>query len=219
MKKKFIFIILLIVIFICLISGKYFRKGKIKQHNDDIKVLLKAPDISKNNTTDTNENSYELLDEYTDGSENKKEKSMDFISKISKETNNPYNIDSVSTDSSFSNCNDDVMLLARLIESEAGNQNYMGKLAVGSVVLNRCKSNGESLSSVIYASKQFSGINTQSFFESPSSDSINAAKETLNGKDVISNAYYYANLNLCSPDFAIKDKFIERIGNHWFFKK
>lgn len=111
----------------------------------------------------------------------------------------------------------DVMLLAHLIESEAGCESYMGKLAVASVVINRCKFNNASISTIIFDKGQFDGVQTGGFKTQPSVDSINASREVLNGKNVVPIAYYYANLNLCSPGFALSNKFIVRIGNHWFF--
>ena len=54
------------------------------------------------------------------------------------------------------NASDD-MLLAALIQCEAGNQPYEGKLAVGAVVMNRVRSGGypNTIQGVIYASGQF----------------------------------------------------------------
>ena len=51
-------------------------------------------------------------------------------------------------------------LLARLIQCEAGGESYDGKLAVGSVVINRVKSSyfPNSVSGVIYQSGQFSPV-------------------------------------------------------------
>lgn len=112
----------------------------------------------------------------------------------------------------------DEELLAHLIESEAGCESYLGKLAVGSVVANRVRINKESVHDIIYAYNQFDGIKTNNFNINPSGDSKKAAKEVLNGKNVVPDAYYYANLNLCSPSFAIASKMVIRIGNHWFFR-
>ncbi|MHC1684000.1 MAG: cell wall hydrolase [Clostridiaceae bacterium] len=112
----------------------------------------------------------------------------------------------------------DEELLAHLIESEAGVESYLGKLAVGSVVINRAKIKKDTIRNIIYARNQFDGINTKNFTKEPSDDSKRAAKEVLGGKNVVPAAYYYANLNLCAPSFAIVEKFIVRIGNHWFFR-
>lgn len=52
---------------------------------------------------------------------------------------------------------DDDVLLAALIQCEAGNQPYEGQLAVGAVVMNRVRSGGypNTINGVIYASGQF----------------------------------------------------------------
>ena len=54
----------------------------------------------------------------------------------------------------------DLAMLAAIIECEAGNQSYEGKLAVGSVVVNRVNSPrfANSISGVIYASGQFTPV-------------------------------------------------------------
>ena len=55
---------------------------------------------------------------------------------------------------------EEVWLLACIIDWEAGSESYEGKLAVANVVLNRVKSGkwGSSITSVVYAPKQFSGV-------------------------------------------------------------
>ena len=62
--------------------------------------------------------------------------------------------------SSVDASDEEVWLLACIIDWEAGSESYEGKLAVANVVLNRVKSGkwGSSITSVIYAPKQFSGI-------------------------------------------------------------
>lgn len=171
---------------------------------------------SENSTSENiniNSNSYLVTNDYDNNVQSQKaDKSIDFISGTNKDINNPYNnVYGLSNDS-------DVNLLAHLIESEAGDESYEGKLAVGSVVLNRSRMDRKNISSVIFSKNQFDGVNTNNFKISPSNDSIKAAKEALAGVDAVPNAYYFANLNLCSPDFAKLDTFIVRIGNHWFFK-
>ena len=62
--------------------------------------------------------------------------------------------------SSVDASDEEVWLLACIIDWEAGSESYEGKLAVANVVLNRVKSGkwGSSITSVIYAPKQFSGV-------------------------------------------------------------
>lgn len=59
--------------------------------------------------------------------------------------------------SAFCYTKSEVDLLARLVQTEAGNQSIKGKKAVAQVVLNRLKSKqfGKSIRSVIYARHQF----------------------------------------------------------------
>jgi uncharacterized protein YgiM (DUF1202 family) len=84
---------------------------------------------------------------------------------------------------------DDVTLLAALIQCEAGNECYEGKLAVGAVVVNRVRSGGYpgSVYGVIYQSSQFtpaaSGSVAAVAAAGPSSSCIQAAQEALSGVD------------------------------------
>lgn len=115
---------------------------------------------------------------------------------------------------------DNLNLLARLIQSEAGQEPYEGKIAVGNVVLNRARENNQSIENVIYAKNQFDGVKTDNFNRNPNEESINAAKEVLNGKQVIDNdSYYFVNLEMASPSWAKENTFVTRIGEHWFFRK
>lgn len=54
----------------------------------------------------------------------------------------------------------DLAMMAAIIECEAGNQSYEGKLAVGSVIVNRINSPkfGNTLQAVLYAPSQFSPV-------------------------------------------------------------
>ncbi|WP_315069305.1 cell wall hydrolase [uncultured Clostridium sp.] len=114
---------------------------------------------------------------------------------------------------------DNIQLLARLIQSEAGDEPYQGKLAVGDVVLYRTNQDNTSLENTIFKKGQFDGVETNNFNIQPSEDCIRAATEVLNGKKVLSNGYYFVNLKVASPSWARSDNFIVRIGDHWFFRK
>ena len=115
---------------------------------------------------------------------------------------------------------EDVLLLARLIYSEAGNQTYNGKVAVGNVVRYRMKKMNKSLSDVIYQKGQFDGVKTKYFNMTPSEECIKASYDVLiNNYIVIDEAYFYVNLDICKkPNWAKDSKFIMKIGNHWFYR-
>jgi uncharacterized protein YgiM (DUF1202 family) len=97
----------------------------------------------------------------------------------------------------------DLKLLACLIHSEAGTQNYEGKLAVANVVLNRVKSSKypDNIKNVIYQSGQFSVASSGSLqkqldrYDSYSSSSqklsIKAAKDALEGANNIGNRMHF----------------------------
>lgn len=113
----------------------------------------------------------------------------------------------------------DLNLLARLIESEACGEPYLGKIAVGNVVVNRARMDHKSISAVIYQRNQFSGVKTWRFKSTPSKASVDAAKEVLKGRNIVPTAYFFVNLKVCNPSFLRSKKFIKRIGNHWFYTK
>lgn len=90
----------------------------------------------------------------------------------------------------------DLRLMSSIIYSEAGNQSYAGKKAVGIVVMNRVRSNlfPNSVSNVIYQAGQFSPARNGSLNKSFSlydsgklnKQCIKAAKAVLNGDTYVS---------------------------------
>ena len=88
-------------------------------------------------------------------------------------------------------------LLACLIYCEAGNQPYIGKVAVGAVVINRVRSAAypNTLSGVIYQSRQFSPVGsgrlaTRLALGAPSA-CYQAADEALSGATPVGNCLYF----------------------------
>lgn len=91
----------------------------------------------------------------------------------------------------------DLAMLAAIIECEAGNQSYEGKLAVGSVVVNRVNSPrfANSISGVIYAAGQFTPVASGRFTivlsRGASASCVQAAQEVLNGNVTINALYFH----------------------------
>lgn len=121
---------------------------------------------------------------------------------------------------------EELWLLACIIDWEAGNESYDGKLAVANVVLNRVRSGkwGSSITSVVYAPRQFSGVtdgsgNVSASFaarlsKGPRQSCIEAAMEALSGVNNVGSytsfrALYVANYSAYSSYMII--------GNHCFF--
>lgn len=92
----------------------------------------------------------------------------------------------------------EVKLLAALIYCEAGNQPYNGKVAVGSVVMNRMNSKRfpNTLEGVIYQRGQFTPAMTGKLARVLASGRIpsscyDAARDALNGAKPVGNAMYF----------------------------
>lgn len=90
----------------------------------------------------------------------------------------------------------EVVLLAALIQAEAGGQPYDGKVAVGAVVMNRVKSGGypNSIADVIYAPGQFGPVSNGSigrYLGGPSASCMQAAQDAINGYTTIGSYTHF----------------------------
>lgn len=92
---------------------------------------------------------------------------------------------------------DDVKLLAALIQCEAGSEAYDGKLAVGSVVMNRVRSGAypNTISGVIYASGQFTpalnGKVAKAYNGSVADSCFQAAQDAMAGMSNVGEATHF----------------------------
>lgn len=91
----------------------------------------------------------------------------------------------------------DVTVLAALIQAEAGNQPYEGKLAVGAVVMNRVRSGGypNTIIEVITAPGQFppatNGTVAAIAARGPSSSCMQAAQAAVDGQTTVGGALHF----------------------------
>lgn len=108
----------------------------------------------------------------------------------------------------------DVAMMAALIQCEAGGESYEGKLAVGSVVMNRVDSSyfPDTVVGVIYQSGQFSPVASGRFAVVLSSGAdascVQAATEVLAGTRTLNCLYFRRNNGLINGTV---------IGNHVFY--
>lgn len=116
----------------------------------------------------------------------------------------------------------DLLLLAALIQAEADDQSYQGKLAVGSVVMNRVKSSlfPNTISGVIYQSNQFACVSNGHLAlileQGPNDTCISAAKEVLNGYRNVSYLFFWATwLAEQKNIYSVTTGVI--IGDHYFY--
>lgn len=113
---------------------------------------------------------------------------------------------------------DELMLMARVIYGEAAGEPYIGKVAVGAVVLNRVRSPlfPDTIAEVIYEPRQFSCIGNWMFNSYPDQDSIRAAKDALAGWDPTGGALYYFNYHIVTNSWLWSKPVARIIGNHLF---
>lgn len=92
---------------------------------------------------------------------------------------------------------DEMLLLAALIQAEAGNQPYEGQLAVGAVVMNRVKSGAypNTISGVISAPGQFGpaapGKVAAIMASGPRSSCMQAAQAAINGETTVGSVTHF----------------------------
>ena len=119
---------------------------------------------------------------------------------------------------------DEVYWLARIISAEARGESFKGKIAVGNVILNRVRSNlfPNTIYSVIFDRKygvQFSPILNGSIYQTPTKESIIAAKVCLEGYSLSNETLYFVNPK-AAPDSWISKNRVHSftVGNHAFYK-
>jgi N-acetylmuramoyl-L-alanine amidase len=134
-------------------------------------------------------------------------------------------VEEVDLDSMFSEAEEyteeEFMLLAKLVQVEAGHESYEGQLAVANVILNRVKHSKfpNSIHDVIYSGKQFPPAHNGLLDKSQPNDSVlKAVKDALNGKNNVEDAVYFFNPKVSKGSFWNRLEVIETIGNHRFAK-
>lgn len=120
----------------------------------------------------------------------------------------------------------DLYLLAAIIDWEANNEPYEGKLAVGYVIMNRINAGyGASISAVLLARGQFGGVPNGSggwssnfqarinkYVNGANNDCLRAAQDVLAGaNNPLNAAYLHFNTHVSSYSQA------QQIGNHIFY--
>ena len=127
------------------------------------------------------------------------------------------------SDPSASYDENDVYWLARIIEAEAGGESGEGKLAVANVVLNRVASGSypDTIYDVIFDTKygtQFEPTSNGAIYNTPSEESIEAAKRALSRENNIGGALYFYNPSLVDAVWIRTNcTYIQTIGCHNFY--
>lgn len=123
---------------------------------------------------------------------------------------------------------EDYTTLLKIVEAEAGGEDYTGKLLVANVVLNRVKDESfpDSITEVVYQTSngraQFSPVGSGRIEKvTVSEETITAVTDALNGADESEGALYFAARKYADPDkmrwFDEKLLFLFAYGGHEFF--
>ena len=119
---------------------------------------------------------------------------------------------------------DEVYWLSRIISAESSGEPLLGQIAVGNVVLNR-RASAEypnTIYGVIFDRKygvQFSPILNGTIYNTPTYNSILAAKICLEGYDISGGALFFLEPTLASSSWIPKNRpYIFSIGRHDFYK-
>ncbi|MBM7582270.1 N-acetylmuramoyl-L-alanine amidase [Caldicoprobacter guelmensis] len=120
---------------------------------------------------------------------------------------------------------DDLFWLARIIHAEAAGEPYIGKVAVGNVIMNRVKSPGfpNTVYGVIFeyykGIPQFSPVQDGTIYNTPSGESYRAAQEAYYGLRPVGDALYFFNPAKASGSWIVRNRtYITTIGNHVFYR-
>lgn len=114
--------------------------------------------------------------------------------------------------------NNNVMLLARIINGEARGEPYEGQVAVGAVVMNRTRDSRfpSTIAGVIYQPGAFTAIVDGQINANLEQNSINAARDALNGWDPSGGAVFYYNPAKTTNKWIWSRPLIKVIGKHKF---
>lgn len=140
-------------------------------------------------------------------------------------TNTNTNINTNTNNNTATNyTDDDLYWLSRIIHAEASGESFTGKVAVGNVILNRVKSSDfpNTIYNVIFEYygniPQFSPVAEGTIYNTPSQESIQAAKDALNGARPVGNSTYFFNPDKAAGTWIVSNKtYVTKIGGHAFY--
>lgn len=113
---------------------------------------------------------------------------------------------------------DDLYWLSRAIYAESGNQPMAGRVAVGTVILNRVADPRfpDTIEGVIFAPGQFSPVSNGTIYREPDAESVIAAQLCLDGAREAGASLYF-NVNSLNSWANQARSYVCTIGGHSFF--
>ncbi len=112
----------------------------------------------------------------------------------------------------------DLYLLAKCIHAEARGESYIGKVAVGAVILNRVADPQfpNTIYGVIYQPWAFTCTHDGQIDLEPDRASYQAAQDALNGWDPTYGCIYYYNPRTATSSWIFNREIVTTIGDHVF---
>ena len=113
--------------------------------------------------------------------------------------------------------------MARIISAESRGEPLLGKIAVGTVVLNRVASDEfpDTIYDVIFDKKwgiQFEPVANGTIYNEPTEESVLAAKLVLDGARAAGDSLYFLAPDLTQNHWIMENqKYVTTIGCHWFY--
>lgn len=119
---------------------------------------------------------------------------------------------------------DELYWMSRIISAESRGEPLLGKLAVGTVVLNRVASGEfpDTIYDVIFDRKwgiQFEPVANGTIYNEPTAESVLAAKLVLDGARAAGDSLYFLAPELTDNHWTMENQtYVTTIGCHWFYK-
>ncbi len=118
---------------------------------------------------------------------------------------------------------EDLYWMARIISAESRGEPLLGKIAVGTVVLNRVASEEfpDTIYDVIFDRKwgvQFQPVANGTVYDEPTEESVLAAKLVLEGARAAGDSLYFLAPDLTNNHWIMENRdYVTTIGCHWFY--
>jgi len=118
---------------------------------------------------------------------------------------------------------DSLYWLSRIINAESSGEPLLGKIAVGNVILNRVASTDypNTVHDVVFDDRygvQFTPVSNKTIYNTPTEESILAAKLCLDGASVVGNSLFFLNPALATSTWITRNcTYVATIGNHQFY--
>jgi len=113
---------------------------------------------------------------------------------------------------------EEIYLIARVIEGEAANEPFKGKVAIGAVILNRVQHDNfpDSVREVVFQPRAFCVVTNGLINRPPTEDSLQAARAAVSGEDPTGGALYFWNPRKNPNPWVWGRIQLITIGNHIF---